>query len=49
MLIGFKQLINFIEIKLINEHQIKSLSFRSTEKIFAGGTIYFIKKHRYFQ
>lgn len=34
MLIGFEQLINFIEVKLDNGHHIKSLPFRSTEKKF---------------
>lgn len=33
MLIGFEQLINFIEVKLSNGNHIKSLLFRSTEKI----------------
>ncbi len=34
MLKCFEQLINFIEVKLNNEHQIKSLPFRSTDKVF---------------
>lgn len=34
MLKCFEQLINFCEVKLSNGYQIKSLLFRSTEKIF---------------